>query len=44
MIKAARYLLANPLRAGMVESVEEYPFLGSLTMSVRELLYSASED
>ena len=42
-VKAARYLLANPLRAGMVESVEDYPFLGSMTMSVRDLLYSVSE-
>ena len=38
-IDVARYVLANPLRAGMVDSVEDYPFLGSLTMSVRELLY-----
>ena len=43
-IDAARYVLANPLRAGMVESVEDHPFLGSLTVSVRELLYSVSKD
>jgi putative transposase len=43
-IDAARYVLANPLRAGMVSSVEDYPFLGSLTMSVRELLHSVSKD
>ena len=43
-IDVARYVLANPLRAGLVESVEDYPFLGSLTMSVRELLYSISKD
>ena len=43
-IDVARYVLANPLRAGMVDSVEDYPFLGSLTMSVRELLYSVSKD
>ena len=42
-VKAARYLLGNPLRAGMVVSVEDYPFLGSMTMSVRDLLYSVSE-
>ena len=42
-IDVARYILANPLRAGIVESVENYPFLGSLTMSVRELLYSVSK-
>jgi putative transposase len=43
-IDIARYILANPLRAGMVESVEDYPFLGSLTMSVPELLYSVAKD
>ena len=43
-VDVARYVLANPLRAGMVESVEDYPFLGSMTMSVRDLLYSASKD
>ena len=42
-IDIARYILANPLRAGIVESVENYPFLGSLTMSVRELLYSVQK-
>jgi putative transposase len=41
-IEVARYVLGNPLRAGMVDSVEQYPFLGSLTMSVRDLLYSVS--
>jgi putative transposase len=43
-VKAARYLLANPLRAGMVTAVEDHPFLGSMTMSVRDLLYSVSDD
>ena len=43
-IDTARYVLANPLRAGMVESVEDYPFLGPLTIPVRELLYSTSKD
>jgi len=43
-IDVARYILANPLRAGLVESVEEYPFLGSLTMSVQDLLYSVCKD
>jgi len=42
-VKAARYILGNPLRAGMVESVEDYPFLGSMTMSLRDLLYSVTE-
>ena len=42
-VKAARYLLANPLRARMVESAEDYPFLGSMTMAVRDLLCAVSE-
>jgi REP element-mobilizing transposase RayT len=32
------------MRAGLVESPENYPFLGSLTMSVRNLLYSVQID
>ena len=43
-IDVARYVLANPLRAGMVDAVEDYPFLGSMTMSLRDLLYSVSKD
>ena len=43
-IEVARYILANPLRAGIVESVEDYPFLGSLTMPVRDVLDSVSKD
>ena len=43
-VKAARYILGNPLRAAIVETVEDYPFLGSMTMTVRDLLYSVSED
>jgi putative transposase len=33
-----RYILANPIRAGLVERVEDYPFLGSQVYSVKELL------
>jgi REP element-mobilizing transposase RayT len=36
----ARYILDNPVRAGLVSRPEDYPFLGSLTMTVRDLLYS----
>ncbi len=36
----ARYILNNPVRAGLVSTPEDYPFLGSLTMTVRDLLYS----
>ena len=43
-IVVARYVLANPLRAGMVVKVEDYRFLGSLRMSIQELFYSVSTD
>jgi len=33
----ARYILANPVRAGLVTSAEHYPFSGSLTHSREEL-------
>jgi putative transposase len=36
----ARYLLENPVRAGLVDSPEEYPFLGSFTMNLEDLLAS----
>jgi putative transposase len=34
----ARYILSNPVRAGLAERVEDYPFVGSLTYQLRELL------
>ena len=40
MVTVARYLLNNPVRAGLVQSAHDYPFLGSLTMDVRDLLDS----
>ena len=43
-VKAARYLLGNPLRARMVARIEDYPFLGSLTMPLLDLLYSVAVD
>ena len=42
-VKALRYILANPLRAGLVHRVEDYPYLGSATMSIRDLLDSAGD-
>jgi putative transposase len=41
-VAVARYLLSNPVRAGMVSSPEEYPLLGSMTMELRDLLYSVT--
>jgi hypothetical protein len=34
----AKYILENPLRAGPVRRVEDYPFLGSLVYSLSELV------
>jgi putative transposase len=36
----ARYILASPLRAGLVNSLLEYPFMGSDVWSVREMVES----
>ena len=41
-IAVARYILGNPVRAGLVSSPEDYPFLGSMTMDLRDLLYSVT--
>jgi hypothetical protein len=32
-----RYILNNPVRAGLVENATEYPYSGSGTVSVEEL-------
>lgn len=40
-LSVARYILENPVRAGLVERVEDYPFLGSMIYSVREILEAA---
>ena len=34
----ARYILENPLRAGLAERVEDYPFVGSLVYTRPEVL------
>jgi REP-associated tyrosine transposase len=36
----ARYILENPVRAGLARSPEEYRFLGSLTLELEDLLQS----
>jgi REP element-mobilizing transposase RayT len=36
----ARYILNNPVRAGLVETPEAYPFVGSDTWTLAELLKS----
>ena len=37
----ARYILENPVRAGLAASVEEYPFVGSSEYTLSELIASA---
>ena len=34
----ARYILENPVRAGLAERVEDYPFVGSLMYELKDLL------
>jgi len=34
----ARYILQNPLRAGLVKRIEDYPFVGSLEWPLEVLL------
>jgi REP-associated tyrosine transposase len=40
----AKYILENPVRAGLVERVEEYPFVGSMVYTVREILDAVVQD
>jgi len=39
-IGVAKYILENPVRGNLVRRPEDYPYLGSMTMEVRQLLYS----
>jgi putative transposase len=39
-IGVAKYILENPVRGNLVERPEDYRFLGSMTMEIRQLLYS----
>jgi putative transposase len=43
-LRVARYILENPVRAGLVSRVEDYPFLGSSTHRVEEILEAAQMD
>jgi putative transposase len=36
-LQVARYIIANPLRAGLATSVYDYPFVGSDTYSLEEI-------
>jgi len=37
----ARYILENPVRAGLAGAIEEYPFVGSFVYTLPELIASA---
>ena len=39
-LRVARYILENPVRGNLVHRAEDYPYLGSMTMRVRDLVYS----
>jgi hypothetical protein len=34
----ARYIVENPIRAGLVERVQDYPFLGSSVYTLNEIV------
>lgn len=38
VLSVARYILENPVRAGIVKQVQQYPFLGSNVYNVEEIL------
>ena len=39
-VTVARYVLDNPVRARIVESPQDYPYLGSLVMELEDLIDS----
>jgi hypothetical protein len=42
-IITARYILQNPVRAGLARTVLEYPFVGSQTCDIKELIEGLGE-
>ena len=36
-LSVARYIIENPLRAGLVERVEDYPYLGSTMYTIAQI-------
>ena len=42
--QVARYILANPVRAGLAATVEQYPYVGSLVYELSDLISSASSE
>jgi putative transposase len=39
-VEVVKYILANPVRAGLAATVQEYPFVGSLAYELKELINS----
>ena len=39
----ARYVLLNPVRAGLVENAEDYPFSGSGRYTITQILEAAED-
>ena len=40
--EVAKYILANPIRAGLAATVEQYPYVGSLIYQLKDLISSTS--
>jgi hypothetical protein len=40
-LSVARYILENPVRAGLVNSPDEYPFSGSIKFPVEQVMEAA---
>ena len=43
ILTVARYIVMNPIRAGLVTCPENYPFIGSLMFTLAQLLDGVSE-
>jgi putative transposase len=41
-VEVVRYILGNPVRAGLARTVEEYPYVGSLVCQLKDLINSTS--
>ena len=40
LFRTARYILENPIRAGLVRSVRDYPYVGSTCYTIDQILDS----
>ncbi len=41
-VAVVKYILGNPVRAGLAATIEGYPFVGSLVYQLRDLINSTS--